>query len=423
MIRMWPALLSLLIIVFSATPETARAQSDVDIQIESFEEVWETVNEHHFDPTFGGLDWRATYDDYLDLVKLVDDDAEFLEVVNRMLRELDLSHYSVFKFDRTNGSRTANSGVIGLETRVLDGQVVITSVRADFPAADAGLRTGYIIEEIDDLAVEDIMKDSEQRLLPNAPQRSKRAYAARYINHHLLGPTGDSVTLTYLDEADTTHELTIVRAPRPGTMRRVGPRPPVYVEFEATRIADNIGYIRFNRFIEPVDERFEQAIDNMADVRGLILDIRGNPGGYHTVGEAIASNLIEKETLFSIFRYRDSTKRVTLQPSTNTYGGPVVVLIDELNASASERFAACLQSIGRAVVIGETSIGEVGPARTMRLSNGASLYYLIAQSQTPDGEVLEGRGVTPDIVVRPSRETLLAGRDRQLDRAVEYING
>jgi carboxyl-terminal processing protease len=156
-------------------------------------------------------------------------------------------------------------------------------------------------------------------------------------------------------------------------------------------------------------------------MRGLIIDIRGNPGGMHEVGEAIVSELIQEETLFSVFRYRDETQEVVVQPSEKTYDGPVVVMIDVMNASASERFSACIQSIGRAVIIGERSPGSVGPSDVKELPNGALFMYLIAQSLTPDGMVLEGHGVIPDIAVGLDREALLDGKDTQLDRAVAYI--
>ena len=110
-----------------------------------------------------------------------------------------------------------------------------------------------------------------------------------------------------------------------------------------------------------------------------------------------------------------------VEPTGKTYDGPVVVMIDVLNGSASERFSGCIQSIGRAVVIGERSSGSVGPSDVKKLPNGASFMYLIAQSLTPDGTVLEGHGVIPDIVVSLDRQALLQGRDTQLERAVEYI--
>jgi carboxyl-terminal processing protease len=213
----------------------------------------------------------------------------------------------------------------------------------------------------------------------------------------------------------------LLRKERPGKTILDKSLPPFFVEFQAKRIADNIGYISFSTFLSPVDERFKQALEGMQDVRGIILDIRGNPGGMHTVGEAIVAKLIQKPTLFSVFKYRDRKEEVVVQPNGITYAGPVIVLIDGQNASASERFAACLQSIGRGVVIGERSRGAVGPSDGELLPNGTTFQYLTAQSLTPDGIVLEGRGVIPDIVVKPDREALLHGNDTPLDRAVKYI--
>jgi carboxyl-terminal processing protease len=100
----------------------------------------------------------------------------------------------------------------------------------------------------------------------------------------------------------------------------------------------------------------------------------------------------------------------------------VAVLIDETSASASEVFAGGMQAIGRVRVFGSTSLGGVLPAVTDRLPNGDVLYHAIADFATPDGTVLEGRGVLPDEPVRPTRADLLAGRDPVLDAALAWID-
>lgn len=392
-------------------------QDVVDLRIASYEAIWQTVNEQHYDSTFGGRDWTTIHDEYYDLVKHAEDEAGFLAIANRMLGELGLSHYSVFLAEQEGPS----TGTVGLETRLLDGKAVITSIRDGYPAAKAGLRDGYIVAAIDDVPVEMILSDSEKRALPNAAEWRRQSDMDRSIRDRLRGAPGTSVSLSFLDESDSLHRTTMLRTERPGKSILDKSLPPFFVEFQAKRIADNIGYVSFSTFLPPVDEQFDQAIDDMLDVRGLVLDIRGSPGGMHKVGESIAARLVQKPTLFSVFRYRDRTEEVFVRPNGKTYTGPVVVLIDGQNASASERFAACLQSIGRGVVIGERSRGAVGPSSVMKLPNGTSFLYLTAQSLTPDGIVLEGRGVIPDIVVRPDREALLHGKDAQLDRAVEYI--
>jgi carboxyl-terminal processing protease len=161
----------------------------------------------------------------------------------------------------------------------------------------------------------------------------------------------------------------------------------------------------------------------MQNLRGLIIDIRGNPGGDHVIGETIASKLLSERTMFSVFRYRDSTVQVSVDPEPPIFKGPVVILIDVMNASASERFSACMQSVGRAKIIGEQSPGAVGPSSLKELPNGATFLYLVAQSLTPDGKVLEGNGVIPDITVPLDRKALLMGRDTQIERAIKYIKG
>jgi carboxyl-terminal processing protease len=127
--------------------------------------------------------------------------------------------------------------------------------------------------------------------------------------------------------------------------------------------------------------------------------------------------------VFSVFQYRDSTSQVVLEPDPPVFTGPIAILIDVRNASASERFTACMQSIGRAKIIGERSSGSVGPSDVKLLPNGASLMYLVAQSLTPDGTVLEGRGVIPDIEAPLDRAALLKGVDTQIEKAKVYLEG
>jgi len=410
-------------IICTTSIASSDVPADVNVWIASYDTVWQTVNEHHYDPTFGGLDWNEIHDRYYDLVANVTDDAEFLKIVNKMLTELKLSHYAVFHMKKlaAAGSPLISEGSAGLDIRLLDNKIVVTSVIPDFPAAEAGLKPGYVLESIDGVPVEQIIAEVESRAIPIHNERKRLSDIADHICGRFFGDAGTEISMTFLDESNTVREITLLRKQRTGKTVIDESFPPFYVDFRAKKIGDNIGYVSFSAFVPPVDERFCEIIDTMGDMSGLIIDIRGNPGGMHEVGEAIVSKLIQKETLFSVFKYRDKTEEVVVQPSGKTYDGPVVVMIDVMNASASERFSGCIQSIGRAVVIGERSSGAVGPSDVKKLPNGASFMYLIAQSLTPDGTVLEGHGVIPDISASLNRQALLEGRDTQLERAVEYI--
>lgn len=397
--------------------------ADVNVWIASYDTVWHTVNEHHYDPTFGGLDWNEIHDRYHDLVAKVKDDAEFMKIANKMLAELQLSHYAVFHIKKmaAAGSPLFSKGSIGLDIRLLDSKVVVTSVMPDFPAAEAGLEPGYVLESIDGVPVEQIIAEVKAKAIPIYTERKKLSDIADHMCNMFYGDTGTSISLTFRDGKNEMRETTLTRKQRSGRTIIDESLPPFYVDFTAKKIDDNIMYVSFSAFAPPVDERFCEVIDTMGDINGLIIDIRGNPGGMHEIGETIVSRLLQKETLFSVFKYRDRTDEVVVQPEGKTYDGPVVVMIDALNGSASERFSGCIQSIGRAVVIGERSSGSVGPSDVKKLPNGASFMYLVAQSLTPDGTVLEGHGVIPDIVLSLDRQALLEGKDTQLERAVEYI--
>lgn len=405
------------------TTASAQEPVDVNVWIASYDTVWQTVNEHHYDSTFGGLDWHEIYDKYYALVANVKDDDGFIEIANNMLAELKLSHYAVFNVQKmaAGGSPLISEGSIGLDIRLLDKEAVVTSVVPDFPAAEVGIKPGYIIESIDGVTVDQIITEAESRVLPIYNERKKLSSIADKICARFFGDIGIPVSMTYRDESNVLQGISFTRYQRTGRTIIDESLPPFYVDFGARRIDEDIGYVSFSAFIPPVDERFTDFIDTMIDMRGLIIDIRGNPGGMHVVGEAIVAKLLQKETLFSVFKYRDRTEEVMVQPSGKTFDGPVAVMIDVMNGSASERFSGCIQSIGRAVVIGERSPGSVGPSDVKELPNGASFMYLTSQSLTPDGTVLEGHGVIPDIVVSLDRQALLEGRDTQLERAVEYI--
>ena len=108
-------------------------------------------------------------------------------------------------------------------------------------------------------------------------------------------------------------------------------------------------------------------------------------------------------------------------PQPPIYKGPVAVLIDSGSASTSEIFAAGMQDLGRAVIVGERSAGAALPSIFTKLPTGALFQYAIGDFKTPKGVLIEGRGVAPDVEVKLNRAELLRGRDSQLDKAVEQI--
>lgn len=154
----------------------------------------------------------------------------------------------------------------------------------------------------------------------------------------------------------------------------------------------------------------------------LGMDVRGNPGGVFPVRKAIASQLVGERTLFMRYQLRNEVEESYLDFVPDPYPGRVVILVDELSASSSEEFAGSLQSLGRATIVGSQTPGRCLVANLAPLPGGGVLSYPYGQSQTPDGRVLEGNGVVPDVEVALDRASLLRGIDTQLEAAIEYVN-
>ena len=291
--------------------------------------------------------------------------------------------------------------------------------RFDSPAARAGLKPGFIIKEIDNQTIEQIAAPILQR--KESPS-SLRASLIDYVDERLLGNPDSSVRLVYLDGSDQRRDVTIKREILKGEMSPpVGGFPSFLTEFESKRLADGIGYVRFNMFLPVLNQRIRAAVRSMADAPGIIIDLRGNPGGFDGVGQGLAGLLLDKQTILGTSRMRQGYENYVVYPLKNPYKGTVVILVDSMSGSASESFSGGMQSIGRAVVIGERSGGGDLDASIDTLPTGALLLYAYADFVTAKGDSLEGRGVVPDIEVKLTRASLLNGNDPQLEAAINYI--
>jgi carboxyl-terminal processing protease len=397
------------------------AQNQTTDNLKSFDMVWKTVNESHFDPTFGGIDWKAMRDRYRPQIVSSSGIEEFNRITNHMLFELRSSHLLVAteKMLKTYMPTLFSEGSAGIDVRWMQNKVVITKIKPGFPAQKAGLKTGYEIKEIDGRDVNEIIQAAE--VLPPYNVRNRRGGISNFIVGHLNGLPNTSVSIRYVDEGSLLKETAILRQSRGAGKIISDAMPPVFIEFEAKKLESNIGYIWFNHFADPVDKDFVQALETMRDTCGLIFDVRSNPGGYFRVADTIIEQLITAKTPLYRFRFRDKTVEKSLNPSKYPYERPVVVLIDVTSMSSSEHFAACLQAIGRAAIVGERSPGYLLGAKWIKLPNGLSFMHSFLQPIPFDGHIVEGHGIKPDLEIGLNRNDLLKGKDNQLEAAIEYI--
>jgi carboxyl-terminal processing protease len=390
----------------------------------SFEIVWRVVNDRHFDPTFGGVDWQALHDAYRRRVALAGG-ADYYRLVNEMLWKLNVSHLAVVPggYWPLVEPTVLAAGTTGLDVRLLDGDVVITSVEPGSAADEAGLHPGLVIQGIDGRTVEEIARAAESGMEPPDNERHRVEAITSDVLARIYGPPGKDVRIAYVDEEGTRGEVRLERRSRPERTEATPGVPASFFEFEARRLEGGIGYVRFNWFDTDLAGNLSRTLEAMHDAPGLILDLRGNPGGMRDAAVAAAGMLVADRQTCSTLSTRDGRRDIVLVPTYDPYQGPVVVLIDVMSKSSSEFFAACTQAIGRSTVVGDRSPGSVGPAEMMPLPNGATFLFPTAREATLDGTILEDHGVIPDVPVALDRTLLAQGIDSQLEAAIGYIQG
>ncbi len=377
----------------------AQSRTTPEIRKKTFEKAWKTVDKHFYDPKFNGVDWKAVKKQYVPLVAASKTDAEFYDVIKRMLRELKVSHMDLIIPEKTFPK--SPPGITGIGIREIAGQLVITSVLANSPAANAGIKPGFIVSKIDGGVV---------ATLAEAQSR-------------LRGAADGKLQVTYLDASDEVRSVEIERrAIGEENKSRMG-NLTLYSVFESKRLEGNVGYIYFSNFIPFLADRIKTSVESMQDTDGIIIDLRGNSGGDDLVGIKMAGLFFEKsiKLLYSSTRHGDDEFEYFARAGKTPYKGKVAILVDEFSRSASEQFAAGMQESGRAVVIGNKTPGEDLDGDLAEMPDGSLLLYAAGQPRTPKGRIIEGNGVIPNISVDRSRAELLAGRDAQLEAALAYI--
>ena len=192
---------------------------------------------------------------------------------------------------------------------------------------------------------------------------------------------------------------------------------------ESEVLEGNLGLITINRFGEETAVDVEEALRNMLDknIDGLIVDLRFNGGGYLERAVELSSMFLAQGKVVSVVRREGEPANHYVKPETIAPDLPLVILINEGSASASEIFAGALQDAERATIVGMTSFGKGIVQEVYELPGGTSLRVTIAKWLTPSGKDLSSEGIEPDIVVERTREQIENDEDPQLDVAIENL--
>lgn len=389
----------------------------------AFDKVWNTINEKHFDVEFGGVDWAKARETYLPKAQAARSDEQFHGVLREMLGELKMSHFGVFAQPPDTGGGSSSSGEIGVEIAWLDGAPVVSRVEKGSPADSAGLRSGFVITKIDGKPIGERLKPLNEYLAKRKQdEKTARVARERVTESMTFGKAETAVKIEYRGEGDEVKTVDVVRKPFSGEMSPpLGSFPGQKLAFESRLLPNNIGYIRFNAWAFPQMPKVRAAIREFAKADGIVFDIRDNPGGVAGLAAGMMGLISDKQTSLGSMTSRSGTLNLIGYPQAEPYLGKVAVLVDHGSASTSEIFAAGMQETGRAKIVGETSAGAILASVIEKLPTGYLFQYAIMDYKSPKNFLIEGRGVQPDVTVAQTRVALLAGRDAQLEAAVESI--
>jgi carboxyl-terminal processing protease len=403
------------------------------LNLQSFEYVWKTVRDTHWDPKLGGVDWRSAYDEFRPRVESAQTMEEARQLIAAMLDRLHQTHFGLIAsdayeriddkaFENGRDHQTETRGQTGVEFRILAGHAIVTEAAAGSSAQEAGVRVGWELTRID--------KDDVPTLIAriaavSGQSRLMDLLASRALRARLDGPINSEAPVQFTDINGKVISLHLTRRVASGEITSFGFLPPTLVRFDAKKLPGREEYIRFNMFLKPdlVVTKFGDAIHECGHCPGVIIDLRGNPGGLGAMAMGVAGFLISQpgQKLGTMYM-RTLPINFVIFPRAEVYQGPVAILVDGLTASTSEIFAGGLQDLKRARIFGERTAGAALPSHIERLPNGDGFQFAVANYVSESGRTLEGNGVTPDVETPLDRKALAEGRDPVLEAAVKWIS-
>lgn len=388
------------VVIIGATPADEQAsQRMVDFSL--FWQVWQSLAANYLDKSA------------LDAQKMV------YGAIAGMVSALD-DPYTVFLTPQENKEAKDELGGqfegIGAQLGIKEKRIIVVAPLSGMPAQKAGIKAGDTILKVDG-------EDTITWSLPKAVSK-------------IRGPKGTTVTLTILrEDNDEPFDVAIVRdtilvsSVKWERLRVMCEVESGKCEIIANECPDCIGvaYLELSRFGDNTQAEWEQAVNEIAGLncgsynvncRGVILDLRNNPGGYLQGSVYIASEFLEKGVVVIQEHSDGSQKTLSVNRRGKLLNVPLIVLVNKGSASASEIVAGSLKTNKRAKLVGETTFGKGSVQETEDLQGGAGLHITVARWLLPDRSHLNGVGVEPDVIIEGVKDE---GADVQLEKAVEVL--
>lgn len=330
--------------------------------------------------------WDIIFQEYVEKDKL---DAAKLTggAIEGLLKVLDDPHsayLSAEEYELTTSDFAGRFEGIGASVNIKDSKITIVAPMEGTPAEKAGIKAGDVILKVDGESTEG-MSLMEAILL-------------------IRGQAGTPVKLLILHEGQTEPvEIEIIRA-------------SIEVKSVYYEMKGSVAYIRIAQFDERTDESFAQVLRdiNLQNPTGMILDLRNNPGGNVNTVVHVASDMLKEGVVLRIVDNKGSESVMNVKPTGLFAELPIVVLVNKYSASGSEVLSGSLQDYSRATIAGTVTFGKGSVNVLHQLKDGSGLYITTARWLTPNGSLIEGKGITPDVLLEKEG-------DDAIEWAIDYL--
>lgn len=370
----------------TVAPVTVAPTADIRRNARVFDTVCRLVEHKYYDPQLRGARWEVLTKQFRHEALAAPDEATLYRVINRLLAHLQDRHTFAISPKRVREEKQGTRVGIGLQLRQMEGRWVITRVLGGSAAQEAGLRPGWLIVEMDGRPFDGFSAEQSFQI-------------------------GQSVRFKLLDANDHPKRVEVVC--RPFT---------TMPEQQAQLLPGGVLYLRFSEFAPKTAEWLEQQLQAHPQATALIFDLRNNTGGLLDILGDSLRLIYPQHVVFGDFIQRSQKLlRLAITGHRRAFTGTVLVLTDEYSTSAAEIFAAAIQETRRGLVIGRRTAGAVLASVQESLPDGGKVQISIRDYRTAHGIRLEGRGVTPDVVVNLTLQDVRRNVDVDLHQAIEQL--
>jgi carboxyl-terminal processing protease len=409
------------------------------VPLASFDTVWTVVQRTYVDTAFVKTSWKTVRDSLRPRAAAITTRGELDALLSETLSRIPDSHFYIIPArvaSDVSSDREGGEGTTGVSVRIAGDRAVVWRVEPGSPGAIAGIRPGQTVVKVKNRVAAASIK--RVMSLPDASRQRALSEVDFNLNGGLSPSVGDTVRVTLSNPGEkSTFERVLVGVPRHGTVSKFGNLPPIAGLVRSSRLplmtsatgSGCIGFVSFNVWLPALAPELAQAVQNVADCTGIVLDLRGNPGGVGAMVMGFGGYFVDSMVSLGTMRTRDLSLNFAINPrrlrvdgrDTGPFNGKLAIIVDPMTASTSEIFATGMQRIGRARVFGERSATAALPALMQRLPSEDVFVHAVADFRDPSGGRIEGAGVIPDEVVPLTQADLSNNVDAPLQAAIRWI--